>query len=90
MWSAVLGFSNEADRKYSFYLQLTIFTTPFFRWPGKEKKKKKKDNLIFQKVITQNIHNIFITTYFKIKNMPCRKTQNKRRKTEKQTAEQAF
>lgn len=56
----------------------------------KKKKKKKKDNLIFQKVITQNIHNIFITTYFKIKNMPCRKTQNKRRKTEKQTAEQAF
>lgn len=39
MWSAVLGFSNEADRKYSFYLQLTIFTTPFFRWPGKKKKK---------------------------------------------------
>lgn len=55
MWSAVLGFSNEADRKYSFYLQLTIFTTPFFRWPGKKKKKRKHLNIKVSFVICLHV-----------------------------------
>lgn len=49
-----------------------------------------RDNLpMFQKAITQNIHIIFISTYFTIKNIPYRKTQKKIGKRGKQTTEQA-
>lgn len=35
-----------------------------------------KDNLhVFEKAVTQNIHIIFISTYFTVKNIPCRKTK---------------